>query len=100
VASITLFVYGSLKRGAQHHDELCDAPFLGEASTRPGYRVELVGGYLALIKDSSCSDSVSGELFEISAALLPALDAFEGDGYERRPVSLQDRATAIAYFKR
>lgn len=103
MASITLFVYGSLKRGAQHHAELSGARFLGEARTAAGHRVELLGGYLALIKDSADLGSVPGELFEIDEALLPSLDAFEGEAYARRAVSLDSPSPsleAIAYFKR
>jgi gamma-glutamylcyclotransferase (GGCT)/AIG2-like uncharacterized protein YtfP len=106
LASITLFVYGSLKRGAVHHAQLRGAQFLGEARTAPGHRVELLGGYLALIKDASDPGCVSGELFEIDEALLVELDAFEGDAYERRAVVLEPAAaataseSAAAYFKR
>src|SRR6185369_8713827 len=47
MASVRLFVYGSLKRGGRHHDELEGATFVGEASTLPGYRLEVLGEYLA-----------------------------------------------------
>jgi gamma-glutamylcyclotransferase (GGCT)/AIG2-like uncharacterized protein YtfP len=46
---VRLFVYGSLKRGGRHHDELAGAVFLGLATTLPGYRLEPLGEYLALV---------------------------------------------------
>jgi gamma-glutamylcyclotransferase (GGCT)/AIG2-like uncharacterized protein YtfP len=48
-ASVRLFVYGSLKRGGRHHEELASARFLGLAETEPGYRLEQLGEYLALL---------------------------------------------------
>lgn len=81
-ASVHLFVYGSLKRGGRHHDELEGATFLGLAETGPGYRLEPLGEYLALVPAAG-EGCVPGELFEVPLAKLPALDAFEGDAYER-----------------
>jgi gamma-glutamylcyclotransferase (GGCT)/AIG2-like uncharacterized protein YtfP len=77
-----LFVYGSLKRGGRHHDELEGATFLGVAVTGPGYRLEPLGEYLALVRDEAGA-AVPGELFEVPLTKLPDLDAFEGDAYVR-----------------
>jgi gamma-glutamylcyclotransferase (GGCT)/AIG2-like uncharacterized protein YtfP len=103
-ATVRLFVYGSLKRGERHHEELqaAGATFLGEAETVPGYRLEALTetepetetGYLALVfTDRTGADApevVSGELFEVPESQLPALDAFEGDAYSRGVVKLRE----------
>jgi gamma-glutamylcyclotransferase (GGCT)/AIG2-like uncharacterized protein YtfP len=134
MASVRLFVYGSLKRAGRHHDELDGALFLGEAETLPGYRLEPLGEYLALVPpdpepkpdpdlktrakakaepehetDPETATAVSGEVFEVDEAKLSALDAFEGDAYERGNVRLNVRLNgepsqkpgfALAYFKK
>lgn len=139
MASVRLFVYGSLKRGGRHHDELDGAVFLGEATTLPGYRLEPLGEYLALVPispepeaeqeltkkaqaakpqaeaeaqpepehetDEATATTVPGELFEVDESKLSALDAFEGDAYERGNVRLEARSSinvgfALAYFRK
>lgn len=101
---VRLFVYGSLKRGGRHHAELRGAAFLGEACTEPGYVLLPLGEYLVLARGGSAP--VTGELFEISEALLPELDAFEGEGYEREEILLTlpgesaEKCLALAYFER
>ena len=117
MATERLFVYGSLKRGGLHHDELGGAQFLGEARTAPGYALVpiTVGGgagappiqdnYVALVERHDAG-SVLGELFEVDEALLPRLDEFEGQDYERRRIPLAateiaaESALALAYMQR
>ena len=123
-AGVRLFVYGSLKRDGRHHDELIGARFLGLAETEPGYQLEQLGEYLALVpvpggvkgrEIATDAPTVNGELFEVDAALLPALDAFEGDAYRRAEVRVRvllppgdsqtqqqfaDGAFALAYLKK
>ena len=102
MSRVRLFVYGSLKRGGRHHDELQGAEFLGEVETVPGYALEPVGEYLALVAVPGQETRVSGELFEVSESLLPALDDFEGDAYFRGQVALQHAkyGLALAYLKK
>lgn len=113
-ARVRLFVYGSLKRDGRHHDQLSGARFLGVAETEPGYRLEPLGDYLALVRVAGPSTaaptcSVKGELFEVDEARLPALDDFEGDAYIRCPITLAATPTAeergkgafaLAYLKK
>jgi gamma-glutamylcyclotransferase (GGCT)/AIG2-like uncharacterized protein YtfP len=92
MGSVYLFVYGSLKRGGLHHDELAGcggSRCLGVAQTLPGYGLVRAGDgdYLALVADGS-DGVVSGELFEVPDSLLARLDEFEGADYERAEVAL------------
>lgn len=122
MASVLLFVYGSLKRGGRHHAELAASRFVGEAQTAPGYALTTLGEYWALVTlggerappapdsadgadgDSGDSgDSVRGELFEVPEVCLAGLDEFEGHGYERGKVRLATEHScgfreALAYF--
>jgi len=99
---VRLFVYGSLKRAGDHHDQLKGAKFLGETRTVPGYALEPLGDYLALVTLPGKGSRVSGELFEIEPSLLPALDAFEGDDYFRGEVALDHAkfVVALAYLRK
>ena len=105
-----LFVYGSLKRGGLHHDELAGAVFLGTVATAPGYRLERWGEYLALLSEPGPAGEtargadglgvVTGELFDVPDSLIPLLDEFEGDAYVRGDVRLEKGGFALAYFKK
>ncbi len=103
--TVLLFVYGSLKRGGRHHQELAGAEFVGPAETEPGFRLEAlqVEGteYLALVRASTSASpvTVAGELFLVEESRLPALDAFEGDAYYRAEVKIGKGVFALAYFK-
>lgn len=95
VTVLRLFVYGSLRRGERHHDELSGAEFLGASVTAPSYRVVEHGGYPALAPGAV---AISGELYAVPSSLVPALDAFEGCSYRRGAVRLADGSNAEAYF--
>ena len=83
-----LFVYGSLLSGESHHDHLGASRLLGAASTEPVYTLVDLGPYPALLAGGTTS--VSGEIYEVDADVLAALDDFEGhpDEYRRMPVRL------------
>lgn len=95
VTSLRLFVYGSLRRGERHHDELSGAEFLGASVTTPSYRVVECGGYPALVPGTA---AIRGELYAVPSSLVTALDAFEGAHYRRCAVRLADGSDAEAYF--
>jgi len=70
-----VFVYGTLRSGGSNHFRMEGARLVGAARVRgrlyridwyPGLVCDLEGGW------------ISGELFAVDAALLAALDAFEG----------------------
>jgi len=91
-----LFVYGSLKRGLRHHDQLRGATFLGETRTAPRYQLVLHGEYPAL---TGGEREVVGELYRVDDARLHRLDVFEGcpDLYRRDSVELHDGRRVVAY---
>ena len=87
----TVFVYGTLKRGDCRHHALANQRFLGDATTKPRYRLYDLGDYPALI---ICDDGaeISGELYEVDDACLARLDIIEGVAeqlYQRSTVDLQ-----------
>jgi len=72
-----VFVYGSLKRGRLHHDELLGALRVGDAVLANSYLVLYEESYPALVLSGAESGGVSGELYEVDAPLLARLDEFE-----------------------
>jgi gamma-glutamylcyclotransferase (GGCT)/AIG2-like uncharacterized protein YtfP len=105
LSCVRLFVYGSLKRDGRHHDELKHATFLGEAQTLPGYALEALGEYLALVPTPDGRGVVRGELFELPETTLEGLDDFEGAAYYRATLRLDaeqssEFSLALAYLKK
>jgi len=78
-----LFVYGSLKRGYELHDELTRQRFLNEATTTPNFRLFNCGTYPGMVKVVSEGRSVKGEVYGVTSACLDRLDQIEGvsEGY-------------------
>ena len=94
---VLLFVYGTLMRGESAHTLLgADARFVGSAQTEPRFTLLDMGEYPALV-DGGCT-AVRGELYEIDARLLAALDRYEDvpEMYERRTLAIGQH-TAVAY---
>ncbi len=98
-----LFAYGTLKRGYCRACVLRDAEYLGEAETVPGYRLFDCGEYPGMVR-SPQGCGVRGELYRISAELLPTLDEVEGvaEGlYVRETVPLRaphEKLTVLSYL--
>lgn len=94
---VLLFVYGTLMRGQSAHALLGPgARLVAEAVTAPRFTLVDMGEYPALVEGGTTA--VRGELFEIDAALLPALDRYEDvpELYERRSIEIGGQP-AIAY---
>ena len=71
-----VFVYGTLKRGFRNHRFLEKSRFLGEAYTVAAYR--MLDGRFPVLRDSGSDQMpVSGEVYEIDASTLIALDDLE-----------------------
>jgi gamma-glutamylaminecyclotransferase len=94
-ARFLLFAYGSLKRGLSNHHELGPARFVAETRTAPSFALRLLSGYPLLVPGT---ESIRGELFDLPAPQLAALDAFEGAPYARREIELADGGRAVAYL--
>jgi gamma-glutamylcyclotransferase (GGCT)/AIG2-like uncharacterized protein YtfP len=94
-----LFVYGTLMRGGCRHPTLAGQRFLGPARTVAVYDLLDLGAHPGLVRRHPGGRSVRGELYEVAAGLVPALDAVEeAPGLFRLgPVELET-GPALAYF--
>ena len=92
-----VFVYGTLMRGGENHESLNGAAFLGAARTPPRFTLVDLGEYPALVREGQ--DSVSGELYDVDAALLARLDSLEEHPtvYVRETLRLEDGREAFTY---
>ena len=95
-----VFVYGSLKRGFPNHRHLMTATFVGEAQTKPGFTLYDLGPFPGMVAGGT--GSVRGEVFDVDAATLVALDKLESvpSFYDRATVPLADGSLAHAYLLR
>ena len=86
-----LFVYGTLKQGGSNHHYLAAQRLVGPVRTAPAYRLHLLDGYPGMVRAAAGGRSIAGELWEVDAPCLAALDELEGVGsgmYERAEVAL------------
>jgi gamma-glutamylcyclotransferase (GGCT)/AIG2-like uncharacterized protein YtfP len=97
-----LFAYGTL-RCQEIMRAVCGQPFVGRAATLENYRVLKVRGevYPGMIK--SPGFVARGVVYQnIGARHFEALDAFEGEMYEKQRIQIQledgDTGTAFAYL--
>lgn len=93
-----LFFYGSLRRGGANHRLIADQTFLGEAVTRPTYRVLDLGTYTGMVRDDANGVAIPGEVWEVDECCLGELDDFEGPDYPRRPVEVAGWDGVEAYL--
>ena len=97
---MTIFVYGSLKKGYYNHRLLTNAGLLGEFRTQPNYQLYDNGSFPYLVEvqpgEGVC---VEGEVYEVTDQQLKALDRLEGhpDHYVRKAVALQEIENVEAY---
>ena len=71
-----LFVYGTLLRGERNHRHLAHARLVDAHVTQPRFTLLDLGAYPGLV--ASGAPAVHGEIYEVDAATLRALDRFEG----------------------
>jgi gamma-glutamylcyclotransferase (GGCT)/AIG2-like uncharacterized protein YtfP len=66
-----LFVYGTLRRGEANHHRLAQATFLGEARTRPEFRLVDLGRFPGLLPGGSTA--VVGEVYDVPEEDIPRI---------------------------
>lgn len=98
--STLLFVYGTLKRGERNHHRLGGSRFVGEARTRPRYRMFRIDWYPGLVE---CADgaAIEGELWLVEEATLRQLDDYEGvpTWFARQAIEIEGEARRVeAYY--
>lgn len=90
-----VFVYGTLLRGERGAHLMGGAEWVGPAATAAAFTLHRVDGYPALAAGGATA--IVGELYRVPAAVLVALDDYEGEGYARVEVTLADGRVAEAY---
>ena len=86
-----IFVYGTLKRGGSNHSLLVGQKFIAAARTQPLYRLYALSSFPAMVEAPQNGRSIEGEIWEIDAKHLPALDELEDVAhglYKRVPILL------------
>lgn len=93
-----VFVYGTLLAGEGNHRLLATATLVGEARTEPAFELRDLGHFPGLVKRGACS--VTGEVYEVDAATLAALDRLEGHPrfYRRVCIALDDGTNVETYL--
>ena len=97
MSDVTLFVYGTLRRGGVSEGRMHAATWLGPAVTAPRYEMVRIAWYPGLRAGTT---SITGDLYSVPVSALPALDTFEGPEYSRGTVQLADGTNASAYMLR
>jgi gamma-glutamylcyclotransferase (GGCT)/AIG2-like uncharacterized protein YtfP len=95
--TFVLFVYGTLLPGEPSHALLEGARALGPAKTAPVFDLVDLGPYPALVAGGTTS--VIGELYEVQASMLAAIDVHEEHPvlFKRIAIPLEGGAQAQAY---
>lgn len=93
-----VFVYGSLKRGFRHHDQLARGQFEASLTTTAKFRLVLWESYPALVRGGELP--IVGETYWVDDAVLAHLDDFEEHPrvYQRAWIELADQSRAQAYL--
>ncbi len=92
---VTIFVYGTLKRGFDNNDILKDAQYLCKAETIRSFAMfeETSGNYPYLLKNENRGyPKIKGELYKINRKdVLKKIDSFEGapDYYKREKIKVK-----------
>jgi gamma-glutamylcyclotransferase (GGCT)/AIG2-like uncharacterized protein YtfP len=81
-----VFVYGTLLAGESNHRVLRGARLLGPATTGAEFALVSLGNYPGMVRGGETA--IAGEVYEVDAPTLAALDQLEGhpDFYRRTPL--------------
>ena len=91
------FICGSALRGQPDHGNLGDAKFVGEAKTKPIYRLHSVGDkHPGIYECSEGGVTIAGEIYELTDAQHAHLLATEPPDLYEAPIQLDDGTTANA----
>ncbi|EMR04488.1 gamma-glutamylcyclotransferase family protein [Cesiribacter andamanensis] len=90
-----LFVYGTLRKGGISHHLLKGGKVMAEGVWLEGFRLYSAGWYPVAVL--AAGGRILGDLVNVPEVLWPALDAYEGEEYER--VYLQKEAYWIYQYK-
>lgn len=93
-----VFICGSALRGQPDHQNLQSATFIGEAKTRPLYRLHAAaeGWHPAIYAVSEGGISIPGEIYELSAEQYEYLVSTEPPNMYPGEVELENGEVAIA----
>lgn len=92
-----VFVYGTLLAGEPNHRLLASARFVCDARTQPVFELRTLGPFPGMVPDGH--QSVAGELYEVDAPTLAALDRLEGHPrfFRRTRITLEDGSGGESY---
>ena len=98
VVTARVFVYGTLLAGEANHGLLATARLLGPARTPPRFALHDLGAYPALVRGGRAA--VAGEVYEVDAPTLAALDRLEDhpEYYRRTAIVLAGGAAVETYL--
>ncbi|AKF85013.1 gamma-glutamyl cyclotransferase [Myxococcus fulvus 124B02] len=98
ISGTRVFVYGTLLSGEPNHHLLRGARLVGQAQTMPRFTLYDYGPFPALA--SKGKHAVAGEVYEVNAPMLAALDRLEGHPrfYQRSRITLDGGARVEAYL--
>ena len=92
-----VFVYGTLRAGQPNHRLLRGATAFGAATTAEPFVMHDLGAFPAIVAGGATP--IAGEVYEVDADTLRALDRLEGypGFYDRVEVGLTDGTRALVY---
>lgn len=100
-----VFVYGSLKEGFGNHGRLYGSPKMGDAKTKPGFKLLDLGAFPGMVVQEGYPGTVKGEVYDLSAnpvVVFESLDRLESEGFFYKriviPVVLEAREIEVQTY--
>ena len=95
-----LFVYGTLKSDGRANHFMQSGQLLGEAVTEPSFQL-YSAGWFPIMKSVSDGIAIEGELWELPENVISRIDSYEGSGFRKNIIKLQEPyrgKTVLAYL--
>lgn len=95
-----VFVYGSLLAGLHNHHHLANARLVGADRTAATFQMVSLGSFPAIAAVRTGGHAIAGEVYEVDARTLRALDFLEGVAsglYDRTTTTLASGRQAQVY---